>query len=97
MLTRSKKFLQAPKHLQRSDSMFQGASLAGKVTAPAAASVSQQAPSTIEVHLEVQYACQFGQHVSIVGTFQGWHVPAAVPMTWGQGDVWNAVLPVPVG
>lgn len=53
--------------------------------------------STVEVHFEVQYGCQFGQHVSIVGTFQGWQVPAAVAMTWSQGDVWNAVLPVPVG
>jgi hypothetical protein len=58
--------------------------------------VSQQA-STVEVHLEVQYGCQFGQHVSVVGSPQGWHVPAAAIMTWSEGDVWKAVLPVPAG
>jgi hypothetical protein len=58
--------------------------------------VAQQA-STVEVHFEVHYGCQFGQHVSIVGSPQGWHLPAAVTMTWSEGDVWKAVLPVPAG
>lgn len=56
-----------------------------------------QQASSVEVHFQVQYGCEFGQHLSIIGTPQGWHVPAAVPMTWSEGNVWNAVLSVPAG
>jgi hypothetical protein len=56
-----------------------------------------QQASAVEVHFQVQYACEFGQHLSLIGSPQGWQVPAAVPMSWSDGNVWNAVLPVPAG
>jgi hypothetical protein len=56
-----------------------------------------QQASTVEVHFQVQYACEFGQHLSLIGSSQGWHVPAAVPMSWTEGNMWNVVLPVPAG
>lgn len=51
----------------------------------------------VEVHFEVQYGCEFGQHLSIIGTPQGWQTAAAAGMTYNDGNVWKAVLSVPVG
>lgn len=51
----------------------------------------------VEVHFEVQYGCEFGQHLSIIGTPQGWQTPAAAAMSWSENNIWKAVLSVPVG
>lgn len=51
----------------------------------------------VEVHFEVQYGCEFGQHLSIIGTPQGWQTAAATCMKWSEGNIWKAVLSVPVG
>jgi hypothetical protein len=58
---------------------------------------ARRGPLSVEVHFQVQYGCEFGQHLSIISGLHSWHVPSAVPMTWSQGNTWNAVLSVPVG
>jgi hypothetical protein len=85
--------VQMPAPRQRSSSMSQpDNSSSGSLATPAQASSLQ-----VEVHFEVQYGCEFGQHLSIIGTPQGWQTSAAAAMTWSEGNVWKAVLSVPVG
>jgi hypothetical protein len=53
--------------------------------------------STVEASFQVQYGCKFGQRLALISNIEGWEVASAVRMTWSAGDVWTAVLQLPVG
>eukprot|EP00879_Flechtneria_rotunda_P000875 GHRR01001002.1.p1 GENE.GHRR01001002.1~~GHRR01001002.1.p1 ORF type:complete len:609 (+),score=236.60 GHRR01001002.1:178-2004(+) len=59
--------------------------------------VAPAAPEIVEVHFQLKYKCEYGQCLAIVGSPQGWQTSAAVAMTWSDGDVWSAVVTLPLG
>jgi hypothetical protein len=49
--------------------------------------------AAVPVTFKLQYRCNFGQNMCITGvakTLGSWNVEQAVPLEWGDGDVWSA-------
>jgi hypothetical protein len=47
----------------------------------------------VPVTFKLQYHCNFGQNMCLTGvakTMVSWDVQEAVPLQWGDGDVWSA-------
>lgn len=53
--------------------------------------------SKIPVRFSVNYRCDFGQHLAIVGSHVGeWQPERAAPLAWGEGDWWSGEVELPL-
>eukprot|EP00798_Chlamydomonas_sp_ICE-L_P016592 gene16592-22829_t len=49
------------------------------------------------ISLSVPYTCAFGEHLAVVGKGEllgDWNIHKRIQMTWNEGDVWQALVPV---
>lgn len=52
------------------------------------------------MRFSIQREVPFGQQLVVVGSHEelgGWDLAQGLPMKWGEGHIWQAVLPLPPG
>jgi hypothetical protein len=54
----------------------------------------------VAVTFSVQYQCSFGQSICLLGSrdaLGAWQLERAVPLAWGEGDLWTARVQLEAG
>ena len=55
---------------------------------------------TVAVTFSISHRVAYGQSVAVVGSASalgGWSLASVVPLSWSDGDVWRATVPLPAG
>ena len=68
--------------------------------ASVASSSSSSQPPLLPRHARVRFSlnfrCDFGQELAVVGSHCGWEPSAATPLSWNEGDWWSGEVELPL-
>lgn len=48
------------------------------------------------VRFRLNFRCEFGQDIAVVGSHCGWEPAAATPLSWNEGDWWSGEMELPL-
>lgn len=71
--------------------------LAATAAASSSSSPSQpQPPQHAKVRFSLNFRCEFGQELAVVGSHCGWEPAAATSLNWTEGDWWSGEVELPL-
>ena len=75
------------------------ASVASSSSSSSPSSSSSQPPLLprhARVRFSLNFRCDFGQELAVVGSHCGWEPSAATPLSWNEGDWWSGEVELPL-